>query len=207
MNIASLFEDEDDLHLFGQLARRLGLPELKDKPTSLKGYDPPKLKKKLANVAKTDWERIVLVLDADRAPEGGPERRWKEVLDALRAAAIDIPGNASTEDGLVHDLADGRRVAVWLFPDCRTEGAIEDFVLQRLVPDGDALLGHAETVVDALPDRRFPPKFVQKARMRSWLAWQRRPGLPPGRAVSENVLTVSEARLGTFASWLRRAIS
>ncbi|EYF07761.1 DUF3226 domain-containing protein [Chondromyces apiculatus] len=206
MNIASLFEDEDDLHLFGQLARRLGLPELKDKPTSLKGYDRPKLKKKLGNVVKTDWERIVLVLDADCAPSGGPERRWKEVLDAFRAAEIEIPGDASTEDGLIHDLADGRRVAVWLFPDCRSEGAIEDFVLQRLVPDGDALLGHAETVVDALPSRLFPLKYIQKARMRSWLAWQKRPGLPPGHAVSENVLTVSETRLGSFAPWLRRAI-
>ena len=80
-------------------------------------------------------------------------------------------------------------------------------MLQRLVPDGDALLGHAETVVDALPEKRFPAKFTQKARMRSWLAWQARPGIPPGRAVSEKVLTVSEARLGTFAQWLRSALS
>jgi hypothetical protein len=184
----------------------LGLPELKRRPTSLKGYDPTKLSKQLATVAKTDWARLVLVLDADCAPVGGPARRWREVLDALRAAKIDIPGDVSTEDGLVHDLADGRRIAVWLFPDCRSEGAMEDFMLQRLVPDGDALLGHAETVVDALPDKRFPPKYTQKARMRSWLAWQVRPGLPPGRAVSEKVLTVDEARLGTFASWLRSAL-
>ncbi len=207
MTIASLFEDEDDLHLFGQLARALGLPDLQQPPTSLKGYDPPKLRKRLATIAKTDWERIVLVLDADRAPEGGPALRWKEVLDALRTVKIDIPGNASTEDGLIHDLSDGRRVAVWLFPDCRSEGAMEDFVLQRLVPEKDTLLGHAETVVDALPDKRFPAKHVQKARMRSWLSWQERPGLPPGRAISERVLAVSEERLGTFAVWLRRALS
>lgn len=206
MNIVSLFEDEDDLHLCGQIARRLGLPELKEEPIALKGYDPTKLRKKLAIIVKAEWDRLVLVLDADRAPDGGPARRWKEVLDALRAAKIDIPGDASTKDGLTHDLADGRRVAVWLFPDCRSEGAMEDFMLQRLVPDGDALLGHAETVVDALPEKRFPLKFTQKARMRSWLAWQVRPGLPPGRAVGENVLTVSEARLGTFAQWLRSAL-
>ena len=206
MNIASLFEDEDDLQLFGHLARGLGLPDLKQRPTPLRGYDPPKLKQQLALVEKTGCDRIVIVLDADRAPDGGPARRWKEVLDALRAVKIDIPGDVSTEDGLIHDLDDGRRIAVWLFPDCRSEGAMEDFVLQRLVSEGDALLGHAATVVDALPDKRFPPKFTQKARMRSWLAWQVRPGLPPGRAVSEKVLTVNEARLGTFAQWLRRAL-
>jgi hypothetical protein len=207
MKIASLFEDEDDMHLCGQLALRLGLPKLELPPTSLKGYDPTKLRKQLAIVAKADWERLVLVLDADRAPDGGPARRWKEVLDALRTVKIDIPIDASTKDGLIHDLADSRRIAVWLFPDCRSEGAMEDFMLQRLVPDGDALLGHAETVVDALPDKRFPLKYTQKARMRSWLAWQERPGLPPGRAVGERVLTVSEARLGTFAQWLRSALN
>ncbi len=74
MNIASLFEDEDDLQLFGQIALRLGLPRLKDKPASLQGYDPPKLRKRLADLVKTDWDRLVIVLDADRAPEGGPAR-------------------------------------------------------------------------------------------------------------------------------------
>ncbi|MFS8068299.1 MAG: hypothetical protein ACMG6S_18235, partial [Byssovorax sp.] len=80
MKIACLFEDEDDMHLCGQLALRLELPKLELKPTPLKGYDPTKLGKHLAIVAKTDWERIVLVLDADRAPAGGPARRWTEVL-------------------------------------------------------------------------------------------------------------------------------
>ena len=79
-------------------------------------------------------------------------------------------------------------------------------MLQRLIADGDALLGHAATVVDALPEKRFPAKYTQKARMRSWLAWQKRPGVPPGQAVSENVLTVSEERLGAFAAWLRLAL-
>jgi hypothetical protein len=116
MRITSLFEDEDDLHLFGQIALSLGLP-LKEKPTPLKGYNPSKLRKQVAIVANTDWDRLVLVLDADHAPDGGPARRWREVLDALRAVKIDIPSEASTEDGLIHDLADGHRIAVWIFPD------------------------------------------------------------------------------------------
>lgn len=201
----ALFEDEDDKHLVGVIARSLGLG-IEQEPTSLRGYDPKKLTKRLSIVAKEDFDRLVIVLDADREPDGGPARRWAEVLDALRAAKLDIPKGASTEDGLIHDLADGRRVAVWLFPDCRSEGAMEDFVIQRLIADGDALLSHAAAVVNALPDRRFAPKHAQKARMRSWLAWQKRPGLPPGRAVSEKVLDVSEARLGGFAAWLRRAL-
>ena len=114
MRITSLFEDEDDLHLFGQIALRLGLNM--DKPTPLKGYNPSRLRKRLDIVAKEDWDRLVLVLDADHAPDGGPARRWKEVLGALRAAKIDIPGDASTEDGLqlipaADDVTDSRQIA------------------------------------------------------------------------------------------------
>lgn len=206
MIIASFFEDEDDLHLVGQITRSLGLPDIKDEPVRLKGYDPTKLRNRLSNKVKGEWDRLVIVLDADRAPDGGPTRRWQEVRAALRAAGIDIPDGLNTSNGLLHDLPGDRRIAVWLFPDCQSEGAMEDFVLQRLVPVGDALLAHAETVVDALPEKRFPQKDLQKARMRSWLSWQKRPGSPPGQAVSEKTLKVDEARIGAFASWLRGAI-
>jgi len=35
------------------------MPDVKQKPTPLKGYDPSKLREKLATVAKQDWDRFV----------------------------------------------------------------------------------------------------------------------------------------------------
>jgi len=207
MKIIALFEDEDDKHLVGQIARELKLPNIQREPISLKGYDATKLRKRLEIVLREEHDRIVLVLDADHAPTGGPAIRWREVLTALRGAGLAMPDGLSTDDGLVHDLADGRRIAVWLFPDCRAEGALEDFLLATLVPEGDALIVHAGQAISALPERRFPEKYARKAEVRTWLAWQRRPGLPPGRAIAEKVLAVDEARLGAFARWLRRALS
>ena len=206
MKIILMVEDEDDKHLVGQIARALKLPDITPAPTSLQGYDAQKLLRKLTIVLREEHERIVLVLDADHAPEGGPAKRWREVLDALRRAGLAIPTEASTENGLIHDLDDGRRVAVWLFPDCRSEGALEDFLLQTLIPEDDALVTRAADVVSALPERRFPARHARKAEVRTWLSWQKRPGVPPGRAIAENVLLVDEARLGTFASWLRSAL-
>ena len=207
MKIIMMFEDEDDKHLVAQVARALNLADLESEPISLKGYDAKKLRKTLKIVLNADYDRVVVVLDADHAPEGGPAKRWKEVLDALRGDGIAIPAGASTEDGLIHDLDDGRRVAVWLFPDCHSEGALEDFLLQTIIPADDALVTRAIDVVSALPERRFPAKYARKAEVRTWLSWQKRPGLPPGRAIKEKVLVVDEARLGTFAKWLRNALS
>lgn len=207
MKIIAMFEDEDDKHLFGQIARDMNLPDVQKEPISLKGYDAKKLRKTLKIVVAQDYDRLVLVLDADHAPTGGPASRWKEVLSALRSAGLLIPEDVSTEDGMICDLTDGRRIAAWLFPDCRSDGAIEDFLLQKLVPESDVLLVHASSVLTALPEVRFPTKFADKAKVRTWLAWQKRPGMPPGRAVAEKVLVIDEIRLGTFASWLRKALT
>jgi hypothetical protein len=212
MALAIMFEDEDDFHLVTQVARRLGLRLPEPSMRNLKGYNATKLRAEVKSVLNTDYERLtlVLVLDADRAPEGGPIKRWGEVVKALRGAGIDIPQETSTADGLVLDVPPHLRVAVWLFPDCVSEGAMEDFVLQKLVPGADPLLGHAESVVDALPHRLFRDHHRSKAWMRSWLAWQEIPGLPPGRAVSVGTLDArpeAEHRVGTFAQWLRRAFA
>jgi hypothetical protein len=206
MNIIAIFEDEDDLNLVAQILRTCGI-ERKPKTISLKGYDGTKLRSKLKDLASGDLNRLVLVLDADHEPVGGPAKRWKEVLSALRETGFAIPEGVSTDNGLIYDLDDKRRVAVWLFPDCKSPGALEEFIMQTLVPVDDVLLKNAQTVVGALEERRFPSKYDRKAEVRTWLAWQKRPGLPPGRAIAEKVLVPDETRLGPFLTWLRQAFT
>ncbi len=204
MKIVFLYEDEDDMHLVGQLARWLRI-EIKPQCVPLKGNDGKTLRKMLAAQSKSDHDRLVLVLDADHEPTGGPVKRWHEVLTILRETGFAIPEGVSTDNGLIHDLEDKRRVAVWLFPDCKSSGALEDFILQSLIPPTDGLLQDARDVVRDLRERRFPSKYDRKAEVRTWLSWQKRPGLPPGRAIAEKILIPDETRLGGFLTWLRAA--
>lgn len=204
MKIISMFEDEDDMHLVGQLAQWLQI-KIETAPIALKGNDGRTLRKKLTEQSKSDHDRLVLVLDADHDPTGGPTKRWKEVLSILRETGFAIPENATTDTGLICDLEDKRRVAVWLFPDCKSLGALEEFMMQGLIPPEDPLLQHARDVVRSLQERRFPAKYDRKAELRTWLSWQKRPGLPPGRTIAEKILIPDETRLGPFIAWLRQA--
>jgi hypothetical protein len=199
-----MFEDEDDLHLVGQLARWLQI-KIETAPIALKGNDGKTLRKKITEQSKSDHDRLVLVLDADHEPTGGPAKRWKEVLTILRETGFAIPDEVSTEDGLIYDLEDKRRIAVWLFPDCKSSGALEEFMMQGLIPATDPLLQDARDVVLDLRERRFPSKYDRKAELRTWLSWQERPGLPPGRAIAEKILIPDETRIGPFLTWLRAA--
>ena len=206
MKIITIFEDEDDKHLVGQIARHSGI-EIKNAPITLGGNDGQKLRRTIREQSKTDHDRLVLVLDADHEPEGGSVKRWKDVLSALRETGFAVPEGVSTENGLVCDLLDKRRVAVWLFPDCTSPGALEEFMMQALIPTEDPLMQDALAVVHTLKERRFPSKYERKAEVRTWLAWQKRPGLPPGRAIAEKVLVPDETRLAPFLAWLRQAFT
>jgi hypothetical protein len=79
--------------------------------------------------------------------------------------------------------------------------------MQTLIPTEDRLMQDAQAVVHTLQERRFPSKYERKAEVRTWLAWQKRPGLPPGRAIAEKVLVPDETRLAPFLAWLRQAFS
>lgn len=76
------------------------------------------------------------------------------------------------------------RVGVWLMPDNRRSGALEEF-LQDLVSSNDSLLPIAEQSTQRAKERgaRFPDSDQLKAVLHAWLAWQARPGLPYGSAV------------------------
>ena len=162
MKIISMFEDEDDMHLVGQLALWWQI-KIETAPIALKGNDGKTLRKKITEQSKSDHDRLVIVLDADHEPTGGPAKRWKEVLTILRETGFAIPDEVSTENGLICDLDDKRRIAVWLFPDCNSPGALEEFMMQGLIPATDPLLQDARDVVRDLRERRFPSKYDRKA--------------------------------------------
>ena len=97
------------------------------------------------------------------------------------------------------------RVGIWLMPDNRLPGILEDF-LRFLVPDGDGLLAHAGQAIDSIPagQRRFSDVKAAKARIHTWLAWQEEPGKPFGQAISAHYLNPELPAADIFAGWLQR---
>lgn len=104
----------------------------------------------------------MIVLDADHEPTGGPAKRWKEVLTILRETGFAIPDEVSIENGLICDLDDKRRIAVWLFPDCKSSGALEEFMLQGLIPATDHCCRTHETSFATFENGDFPRSTTEK---------------------------------------------
>lgn len=118
----------------------------------------------------------------------------KEGVDTLLAgleAEIDVPGRT--------------RLGIWLMPDNRLSGMLEDFMATLVRPD-DALLAPARNAVDAIPadHRLFKPAFRAKAELHTWLAWQEEPGRPLGQAITKRYLDFANPGAEAFVAWVRR---
>ncbi len=149
-------------------------------------------------VALRSYKRVGIVLDADIAAD----RRWQSICDRLKG--FDLPPQPDPE-GTVICSSDGKRLGVWLMPDNRSPGKLEDF-LSCLVPPGDACWPWSAEATDEARARgaRFTESDYIKARIHTWLAWQKEPGLPFGNAINAATLIHDSQEALKFVSWMER---
>lgn len=143
--------------------------------------------------------RVGLVIDADT----DPQKRWGEVQRAFAKIGVELPPRY-IESGYVEDIDDERRLGIWMMPDGNRPGAIETF-LADLVPDGP-LKDHADEAVTRARElgAKFADKDREKARLRTWLAWQKNPGATYGLAIDCGFLSTSSSAADNLVGWFRR---
>ncbi|HUT10012.1 MAG TPA: DUF3226 domain-containing protein [Thermoguttaceae bacterium] len=160
---------------------------------------------------QTGLERLAVVVDAN---DKGPEARW----ESLRARLLyqgyrDIPARHS-EDGTVFELSlrprtpRSVRFGVWIMPDNRSTGMLEDFVMQ-LIREDDEMLPFVDRFLDLIPDgqRRFKKQHRPKARIHSWLAVSEKPGRPMGQAIkADRQLDANDPAVQPFLDWLMEVL-
>ena len=200
-------EGRDDKFVIENLLRRHGVDfaHVEIKPTEegegTGGKDRLLQGMKTAVTTRTGHS-VGFVLDADAYPE----YRWKAVRQRLDDIDLVLPEEIP-DGGFVGDtLAYQVRVGVWLMPDNQRSGALEE-LLMDLVADEDRqllLLARAATRGALWLGAAFGKARRRKAVLHAWLAWQRRPGLPYGMAITARYLGHdSPATLG-FVEWFQR---
>lgn len=190
-----LVEGRDDLFVVAAIADKLGLPcnfYIHDG----KGY-PNILTILETRLKSNEYQRIGLVVDAD----SDSSQRWREICKAFSPYDIHLPDEPD-ENGLVLEL-DAKRVGVWLMPDNKQAGMLED-LYQTFIPNDDKLaplVNDSLNRVESLDLQRY--KHRSKAFVHTWLAWQEDPGMPMGRSISDDNL-VDTKTAKPFANWLER---
>lgn len=189
-----LVEGEDDEHVVEHLYREVHDSEPLFEIRNKQGY--PKLLKGLPVDLKENGLRALgVVADAN----DDPARRWREIVDAAAEEGVRLPG-APDPSGTV--VGDRPRVGVWLMPDNRSSGELEDFA-RRLIPESDLVLPLAEQYIAAIPeaDRKFRRRKTSKANLYAWLASRKHPQRI-GAAIGVGDLDAKADIARQFAQWL-----
>jgi hypothetical protein len=160
----------------------------------------------------TAEDRFGIVVDADHPkaadPDDGFRRRWVQLKENLRILGYsDVPDDPDPTGTIVGtNQADRPWVGVWMMPDNRSPGKLEDFA-RRLVRSGDETLwdyASQTTSGSSSQGAKFAPKDYIKAHVHTFLAWQDVPGVPMGLAITKQFLDADSAGARDFVSWLCR---
>ena len=190
-----LVEGQDDKHVIRHLcARRQLTPTLdvldKDGVNNLLSSISPEI--------KAPGRKVVgIVIDAN----DDLASRWTAVAHRLRQANIDPPNEPDPAGTIIP----GRpHVGIWLMPNNRVPGELEDFV-ERMIPVDDPVWPRSREYIDAIPDadRKFAEGKKLRAQLYAWLATRKSPNLM-GLAIKVGDLRVDNELSEAFIDWLRR---
>lgn len=164
-----------------------------------KGFDNvPRL---ISAILKTEGlTNLGIIVDAN---EKGVMSRWDTIKDRLEIKfgkdlliniTPDVGGLIIKEEGLP-------TIGVWIMPDNQSEGYLEHF-LEGMIEAGDEVWEHARKVLKELPKKRFADKHEQKALVRTWLAWQKDPGLSYSMALKKGYFDAQANTIKPFVEWI-----
>lgn len=150
---------------------------------------------------RSGLERLGIVVDADTDLAA----RWQSLRDKLlRSGYIAVPAIPDANGSIIEQV-EQPTVGVWLMPDNRVPGMLEDFI-SFLVPEGDVLWPMAGDILQKVieVDCRFPLIQTIKAHLHTWLAWQEEPGKPMGQAITKRYLKAEAVHAQQLIVWIRQ---
>ncbi len=146
-------------------------------------------------------------MDADINPEGRLQR-FAQVLNASKRYRLDEKTPLIAE-GLITDgvVVDAARVGLWVMPDNQSHGMLEDFLAAMADTVHPELMEESESAfsnVESKGLQRYTPRHRPKAKIHTYLAWQKDPGSTLPQAIQKHYLDVSSENARPFVSWISR---
>ncbi len=198
-----LVEGKNDFHVISALCQKYDVPETFQilEPEDGEGIEavlegiPDKLK-------QTDLITLGIVVDADNDVAA----RWQSVTNKLQTFGYQNIPQILPEDGWVYTEEEKPKIGVWIMPDNKLPGMLEDFV-GYLIPSEDKLKDKAEAILREIETKKinaYSLTHSQKALIHTWLAWQKTPGMPMGQAITAQVLSNNSEIANIFITWLKR---
>ena len=198
-----LVEGKDDEHVVKHLCRAHGIKVDFDVEQPSENGVEQLLDQVPTRLKESGMERLGVLVDADE----NAQSRWEQLRDRLRNAGYSGIPDSPGQSGTIVEIGDENRsvrLGIWIMPDNRLPGMIEDF-LAFLVPKDDTMLPRVDRFLAGISaqERLFPEAHLPKARIHAYLAVQRQPGKPLGLAITFKYLDAMREVVEPFVQWIR----
>ncbi len=105
---------------------------------------------------------------------------FQSVCDALKASGFAVPSHPS-------EMVDGDpNISVFILPDCQNQGMLETLCWQAVARSDDSAIPCVHQYLDCLKKSSALPKNADKARLHTFLASRKEPGLLVGEATGKS---------------------
>lgn len=151
--------------------------------------------------SSTPPEVLGLVVDADKPDIAG---RWQSIRDKLSRHGYMFPLEPSRGGTVIQESRELPRLGIWLMPNNRDTGMLEDFCFELAVPHSREFAQRCVDDARKAGATTFQSVHYRKAVVYTYLAWQDKPGLPLGQAVTRQSLLPQLPIAREFTSWLAR---
>lgn len=191
-----LVEGNDDRIVINEIIKKHNINktfEIIDKG----GYPP--LRDSISSELKAETAAIGIVVDADSEISG----RWQSLQTVLTKQGYHIPKKPVTT-GTIINLDGYPKIGLWLMPNNIENGMLEDFV-RHLIPEDDELMPFVDETIELLESRgiqKYKAVHKSKAKVHTWLAWQKEPGTPLGSAIIKTYLNTNQELCNQFIDWI-----
>ncbi len=151
-----------------------------------------------------DVSNIGIVVDAD----DNVNARWDALCNIAKGAGDCVFPTQPSQSGCITTIVRQKKppikLGIWIMPDNENGGMLEHFI-SDLIPDDNFLWQKAEADVIAIPEteRLFPSVHTQKAKIHTWLAWQKTPGRPMGIGITAGWFDHQSPLAQSFIAWIK----
>ena len=193
---ALLVEGKDDEHFVCHLNAKLNL-NLPLNILTRTGIED--VLKVISTEIKVSGRKAVgIIVDAN----DNLDDRWKKISEILNAVNIDTPSSPPIDGTIIESKNRNPRIGIWLMPDNKSSGELEDFVIQ-MIPDDDDIWPLAQIYINSIPktSRKFKRQKRRRAELYAWLAARKIPSRI-GWTISSGDLNVDGKLTQSFVYWL-----
>lgn len=192
-------EGTDDVHSIIHLMKRHGL-DWDSHPRAPYVHDAGSDDELLRSIPITVRTQKIagFVLDAD----DNLESRWHQLSDRFKEQSIQLPDEPPPQGLIADGFLPDSKVGIWLMPDNQLSGNLEHF-LTYLVPAESTTYEFAGDCVVEARAKGAPcsERDHLKAQIHTWLAWQEKPGMPYGQAITAKVFEKDSEVAEAFVGW------